>query len=150
MQKKKIKGNVFIDLIINEQIPKNSVLIKDALNEIIVRSFNNPIVFKKRLAQTLLTIELSSVGTQELQKDKQGYVDLYRTNVLIDVHYKNQDSQGTISVWGTHDFSVDDGSVVSDAKKFEAIKIASSKALEEMISKLALESFKRKDKKLSD
>jgi len=141
--KQKIKGNVFIEVSINLEDPKNSVLIKDALNEIIVGRFDNKLVSKKSLADTILVVQLASVNTQELQKDEAGYVDLYRTNVSINVTYKGPNGSGQVSVTGQYDFSVEDGSTISDVKRFEAIKIASSKALEEIVSKLAIESFKK-------
>ena len=96
----------------------------------------------KEEAQTVLSLSLSSVSTEALQTNQQGYVDLYRTHVTIEVVYQNGTVSKRINVSGSHDFSVTDGSVVSDAKKFEAIKRASSKAMEEMISKLALETFR--------
>jgi len=147
--KKKIQGNVYVHVIINLEEPKNSVLVKDALNEIVVGQFNNKLVSKRSLADTILTIKLDSVGTQELQKDEDGYVNLYRTNVRISVSYAGVGGKGTTFVSGSYDFSVDDGATISDAKRFEAIKIASSKALEEIVSKFAIESFK-KDKTQGD
>ena len=141
--KKKIQGNVYVHVVINLEDPKNSVLVKDALNEIVVGQFNNKLVSKRSLADTILTVELGSVATQELQKDEDGYVNLYRTNVSITVSYAGPNGKGTTSVSGSYDFSVDDGSTISDTKRFEAIKIASSKALEEIVSKFAIESFKK-------
>jgi len=141
--KKKIQGNVYVHVVIDLEEPKNSVLVKDALNEIVVGQFNNKLVSKRSLADTVLTVKLASVGTQELQKDEDGYVNLYRTNVNITVSYVGPNGKGTTSVSGSYDFSVDDGSTISDAKRFEAIKIASSKALEEIVSKFAIESFKK-------
>ena len=141
--KKKIQGDVFVDVIINLEEPKNSVLVKDALNEIVVGQFNNTLVSKKSLADTVLTVSLASVSTQELQKDEDGYVDLYRTSVNITVSYDGPGGKGNTQVSGSYDFSVDDGSTISDTKRFEAIKIASSKALEEIVSKFAIESFKK-------
>lgn len=143
--KQKISGNVFVDVVVNLEDPKNSVLVKDALNEIVINKFDRKLVYEKSLAQTILIIELESVSTRELQKDKDGYVDLYRTNVNINVKYDGPGGKGEIETDGSYDFSVDDGSTVSDVKRFEAIKIAANKALEEVISKIAIETF-REDK----
>jgi len=141
--KKKIQGNVYVHVVIDLEEPKNSVLVKDALNEIVVSQFNNKLVSKRSLADTVLTVQLASVGTQELQKDEDGFVNLYRTNVRISVSYDGPNGKGSTSVSGSYDFSVDDGVTISDTKRFEAIKIASSKALEEVVSKFAIESFKK-------
>jgi len=143
--KEQIKGDVFVEVVINLEDPKNSVLVKDALNEIVVSKFDRKLVYDKDSADTVLIIELESVNTDELQKDKDGYVNLYRTNVNISIKYSGPGGKGKIEVEGSYDFSVDDGSTISDVKRFEAIKIAANKALEEVVSKFAIESF-RKDK----
>lgn len=145
--KKKIQGSVYVHVVINLEEPKNSVLVKDALNEIVVGQFNTKLVSKRSLADTVLTVNLSSVGNQELQKDKDGYANLYRTNVNITVAYAGPNGNGTTSVSGSYVFSVVAGSTISDAKRFEAIKIASSKAFEEIVSKFAVESFKKDEVK---
>ena len=146
--KKKIQGNVYVHVVINLEDPKNSVLVKDALNEIVVGQFNNKLVSKRSLADTILTVKLGSVGTQELQKDEDGYVNLYRTNVSISVIYEGPNTKGSTSVSGSYDFSIDEGSSISDTKRFEAIKIASFKALTEIVSKFAIESFKKDETKV--
>ena len=115
------------------------------LNEIIVGRFDNNLVSQKSLADTVMVVELNSVGTQELQKDEDGYVNLYRTTVSISVSYNGPGAEGKVSVSGRYDFSVDDGSTISDTKRFKAIKTASSKAMEEVISKLAIETFKKEE-----
>ncbi len=143
--KQRIQGNVYVDVIIDLEDPKNSVLVKDALSEIVVQNFGRRLVDKKDLADTVMTIKLKSVSHTELQKDEDGYVNLYRTNVGINVKYDGTGGKGDIDVSGSYDFSVDDGSTVSDVKRFEAIKTASSKALEEFISKVAIQTFKKDD-----
>ncbi len=143
--KQKIQGNVYVDVIIDLEDPKNSVLVKDALNEIVVSKFGRRLVDKKDLADTLMTIELGSVSNTELQKDEDGYVNLYRTNVSINVKYDGPNGEGNVNVSGSYDFSLADGSTISDVKRFEAIKTASNKALEEFISKIAIQTFKKDD-----
>ena len=143
--KQKVKGKIFVDVIVNLENPKNSVEVKDALNQIILRKFDRQLVYNRSEANTVLVMELESIKTRELQKDKQGYVNLYRTDVIIGVKYDGVNGKGKIDVDGSYDFSVGDESTVSDIKRFEAIKIAANKALEEVVSKFAIETF-RKDK----
>lgn len=140
--KEAISGKVFVDIYINIHDPKNTVLIKDAMNEIIASRFKAKLTKDKKEADTLIYLELGSVGLSELQYDRDGYVKLYRATSNIKVNYKAPKKSGIVKVSGNYDFTVDDGTVISDTKRFEAIRTASAKALDEVISKLALESFK--------
>lgn len=141
--KEKVKGNVFVDMYISIEDPKNSVIIKDAMSEILVSRFGAKLVYDKKLADTKLFLRLNSVSMQVLQYDAQGYEKLYRATVNIKVEYASSEDKGNVTVSGTYDFAVDGQNEISEAKRFEAIKNASSKALEEVISKLAIETFRK-------
>ncbi len=147
--KDKIQGKVYVDVKVDLEDPKNSVLVKDAMNEIVVSRFKKQLVDSKELADTVLIVTLGSVGMSELQKDELGYVNLYRASVSITVTYKGPGGEGSVNVSGNNDFSVTAGSTISDAKRFESIKLASTKALEEIVSKFAIESF-RKEKEVDE
>ena len=141
--KDKVKGNVFVDMYISIEDPKNSVIIKDAMSEILVSRFGSKLVYNKNQADTTLFLRLNSVSMQVLQYDAQGYEKLYRATVNIKVNYASSEDKGSVTVSGTYDFAVDGQNEISEAKRFEAIKSASSKALEEVISKLAIETFRK-------
>lgn len=141
--KEQIKGNVFVDLYIDYKDPKNAVLIKDAMNEILVHRLGSKLVYDRSLADTIINLKLGSVSMSELQYDTQGYVKLYKSTVSITVGYKNKEFANNFSVSGTYDFSIDGDGTITDTKRFEAIRSAASKALEEVISKIAVSSFKK-------
>ncbi|MFA7083341.1 MAG: LPS assembly lipoprotein LptE [Arcobacteraceae bacterium] len=141
--KEKIKGNVFVDMFISIEDPKNSVIIKDAMSEILVSRFGAKLVHDKKLADTTLFLRLNRVSMQVLQYDAQGYEKLYRATVNIHVKYASVEEKGSVTVTGSYDFAVDGQYEISEAKRFEAIKNAASKALEEVISKLAIETFRK-------
>jgi hypothetical protein len=145
--KKEIQGNVFVDLKVNIEDPKNSVLIKDAMNELLVHKLDAKLVNKKELADTIVVLRLNSTSFATLQYDSDGYSKLYKATSSISVQYNNikQKLRRNFSVSGTYDFSIDSGGTISDSKRFEAIKAASSKALDEVISKIAILSFKKPD-----
>lgn len=140
--KQQIKGNVFVDLFVNLKDPKNSVLIKDAMNELLVHRLDANLVTNKDEADTIIYLRLGSVSMNELDYDKQGFTKLYRANVNINVRYENSEYNNSFNVSGTHEFSIE-GITITDTKRFEAIKSAASKALEEVISKIAVYSFKK-------
>ena len=79
---------------------------------------------------------------QELQYDREGYNKLYRALVSVDIQYKKVDGKvKNISLDGEHNFSIDDGTTISDTKRFEAIRSAAEDALDEFLSKVAVQSF---------
>jgi hypothetical protein len=139
----KIRGKVYVDISVNVNDPKNSVLIKDAMHEILVSRFKSTITKESSLADTNIRLTLNSATLTAIEYDKQGYVRLYRQTVSISAKYHGEFGNGSTKVSGNYDFSVDNDSTISDTKRFEAIKIASLKALEDILSKLAIESFKK-------
>lgn len=142
--KKEIYGKVFVELNVNIEDPKNSVLIKDAMVELLVHRLGSKLVNKKELADTIVNVKLNSVGLSTLQYDDSGYIKLYKARANINVDYKNKENARKFNVSGTYDFSIEDGGTISDSKRFEAIKAASNKAMDEVISKIAVLSFKTK------
>ncbi len=141
--KNEIQGNVFVDFIIDLKDPRNSVLIKDAMNEILIHNFGTKLVFDKKEAQTILNVRMKSISMEELQYDKYGFNKLYKAKVTIAVMYQNRKKIKSFDVHGDYDFAIDTNSTITDTKRFEAIKNASSKALLELISKIAVESLKK-------
>ena len=149
--KKEISGKVYVNLEVELSDPKNSVLIKDALNELLVHKLNAQLVYTEEEADTLMNISLGSVSLSEQSYGDDGYAKLYQATVSIYVDYQKKDQKKrSLSVSGRYDFSIDDGSsTISETKRFEAIKTASTKALDEVISKLAVQTFKKNVKKAS-
>jgi hypothetical protein len=135
---KKIYTEVFISL----EDPENSVLIKDALNEAVVSQFRSKIASKSS-ADSKLYITLNSVRFVPIQYDKNGYVIAYKTYVGLKSEYV--DINGDRSLFnsrGDYDFPIESNSLISDTKRFEAIKFASQKALDELRSLIAIKAIK--------
>ncbi|WP_072680021.1 LPS assembly lipoprotein LptE [Arcobacter sp. LA11] len=141
--KEQLNGKIFVNLIIDLEDPRNAVLIKDAMNELIVHRLDSKIVYDRKLADTVMNVKLNSVRMQVLQDDAQGYNKLYKAVVGVLVDYSNEKGKKSFTVSGDYDFSIDNGTTITDTKRFEAIKNAASEALEEIISKLAVNSFKK-------
>ncbi len=149
--KKEINGKVYVYLVVNIEDPKNSVLIKDALNELLVNKLDAHLVYKESQADTVMNIKLDSVSLSELSYGDDGYAKLYAANVNISVDYKKRaEASRSLSVTGRYDFSIDDGATISETKRFEAVRSASNKALDELISKIAVLTFKSNEKKESN
>lgn len=141
--KKELSGKIFVDLKVSLQDPRNSVIIKDIMNKLIVNRLDSQIVNSKELADTVLKLKLNSVSMQELQYDSLGYNKLYKAVVSILVEYKNKSTKkNSFKVSSDYDFSIDNGTTITDTKRYEAIKVAAKRALDDVISKLAVSSFK--------
>jgi len=137
-----IKGDVYVDLIIDIDNAKNSVYVKDAINEMILNHFKSTITNDKETADSFVTAELSSVIHTAMSTDEDGYAKSYRTTVVINVTYnKRNEKKKTLSVTDYYDYTVDTDSIVTDQKKQTAIKIASTKALSNLFSKIAVHSM---------
>jgi len=141
---KKILGDkIYTEVYIDINDPENSVLIKDAVNEAIVSKFRSKLVDKKDLANTIFYVKFKSKSFTPIAYDKDGYVVAYKTKVLLNITYIDKTGKkDSFDVSGTYDFPIEANSVISDSKRFEAIKFASYKAISEFISKISVKGVK--------
>lgn len=140
---KEILGEkIYAEVEISLEDPENSIIIKDAVNEAIVSQFHS-ISTSKQDASSQLYLVLNSVSFVPIQYDENGYAIAYKTYVSLKSRYidKNKE-QHIISTSGNYDFPIRSNSLISDTKRFEAIKFASQKALDELRSKIAVRTIK--------
>ena len=144
---KKILGDkIYAEVYIDIKDPENSVLIKDAINEAIVSKFKSKIVDRKDLANTLFYVKFKSKSFIPIAYNKDGYVVAYKTKVLLHITYiDKRGKKDSFNVRGTYDFPIEANSVISDAKRFEAIKFASFKAISEFVSRISVKGIKAKN-----
>ena len=150
-----IVGKVFVDSKINIESSENSIIIKDAMNEMVINRFNGTLVNSESQADTVVIVTLVSASNSAISTDDYGYAKVYRMTVKINVQYKKTaSSKGykSITVSNYYDYSVvvNDilnteivDSVVTDRKKEEAKKLASINALSDIFSKIAVKSFQK-------
>jgi hypothetical protein len=162
-----LNNNIYTEVQIKVKDPENSVIIKDSIKELVIKKFNAKLVDKEH-SDTRLYIDFSEPSFSDLQYDDDGYVTMKRAKVTIHTSYesdrdncpksttsnkynlkikdsyKSLDSgkctkKGMISTSGTYDFSITSNTnTVTDQQRFTAIKSASSKALDELISRLSI------------
>jgi hypothetical protein len=144
--KQEMEGNVFVKLNVALEDPKNSVLVKDAVNKILIQKLDSKIVSNPNNAEVMMNLGINSVSIVALQYDKAGYNKLYSAVVVIKVDYFRKDNgiRKSFTVDGEYEFSVDDTTTITDTKRYDAISNASNKAIEEILSKIAVSSFKNK------
>lgn len=142
--KKEMDGNVFVKLNVRLEDPKNSVLVKDAMNKILIQRLDSRIVSDEKLADVKMDLSISSIGFSVLQYDNAGYNKLYKAVVVVKVDYTRVDNEvkKSFTVEGEHDFSVDDGTTITESKRYDAIINASNKAVDEILSRIAVASFR--------
>ena len=142
--KQEMEGNVFVKLNVSLEDPKNSVLVKDAVNKILIQKLDSRLVNHEKNADVIMNLGISSVRISTLQYDREGYNKLYKATVHVKVDYFRKDNEvkKSFTVDGEHDFSVDDGSTITETKRYDAITNASTKAVEEILSRIAVSSFR--------
>jgi len=141
--KNEITGKVYVDLVMDMENSRNSVLVKDAMNEMILNRFNAQLTQNKDEADTYVVVQLGRVSHSVMASDNEGYAKTYRANVSISVQYQKKDGvKKYVSVSNYYDYNVEADALVSDQQKEEAVKNAAVKALGDLFSKIAVNSFK--------
>ena len=143
--KEEISGKVFVKVSINLEDPKNSVLVKDTINQLLIQKLDAQLVNDESIADTVMNLVINSVSLQTLQYDKTGSNKLYRALININVSYlkKSENKRKSFVIDGEDNFSVENGSSINETERYKAIKSASDKALDEILSKIAISSYKK-------
>ena len=142
--KKEMEGNVFVKLNVSLEDPKNSVLVKDAITKLLIQKLDSKLVDNPSSADVIMNVSINSVKMETLQYDASGYNKLYRALIVLKIDYFRKDDgiKKSFTVDGEYDFSIDDGTTITETKRFEAISNAANKALDEVLSKIAVSSFR--------
>ena len=140
---KKVLGEkIYVKVETSLEDPENTVIIRDAINEAVVYKFNAKVVNRKN-AQAKLHVKLQSVSFVPIEYDNNGYVIAYKTNVrLLTSYHDRKNVKKLLSTVGDYDFNIESNSIISDTKRFNAIKEASQKAIDAFISRISVEGVK--------
>ncbi|WNY99332.1 LPS assembly lipoprotein LptE [Sulfurospirillum sp. 'SP'] len=140
--KQALGDRLYAEVTISRQDPRNSVLIKDAVNEAIVSRFGGKLVTKEQ-ADSILRVNIQSISFSPTVYDTYGYVIAYKTTVVLAMQYENANKKiEYLTATGEYDFSIEANSVISDTNRFEAIRYAANDALDEFVSKLAIKGLR--------
>ena len=139
---------IHVDVTISRKDPKNSVLIKDAVNESIITRLGGKLSSKDTSTSELF-VKIGSISFSPILYNKNGYVTSYKAKVFLNIKYVTKNGKSErFSTIGEYDFSIDENedgtrnSVISDSNRFEAIKLASLDALNEFVSRIAIKGMK--------
>ena len=140
--KQALGTKLYAEVTISRQDPRNSVLIKDAVNEAIVSRFGGKLVEKEQ-ADSVLHVKIQSISFSPTVYDTYGYVIAYKTTVVLAMDYENENKKvEKLTATGEYDFSITANSVISDNSRFDAIRLAASDALDEFVSKIAIKGLR--------
>jgi hypothetical protein len=144
-----LKENIYTQIEINLRDPENAIFAKDALNSAVIQKFSANLTSVEK-ADTILNIALGGVSFSPIQYDNKGFVVAYNTYVSLNITRTLKATKErnaftkSYSVRGTYDFPITANSIISDNKRFTAIKEASIKALNHFISKISFEGKQEK------
>ena len=129
---------VSTEIIISMTDPENTVLLKDALDQAVIRRFQTNLRHSKA-AKTHLEIELKSVGFSPLQYDSNGYIISYRTTINLGIKRTKDHFTKSYSAEGNFDFTINPNAIITDQQRFEAIANSAAKALDSFVAQVAAE-----------
>lgn len=133
--------SVSTEVVISMEDPKNTVIIKDAVDTAIITKFRTALVAKNS-AKTHLKVEILSVAFNPLQYDRDGYVSTYRTIVSMSIDRVSEISRERHLVSGVYDFDIKPQAIISDQARFEAIRLSAQKALDVFVAQVAAQGVK--------
>jgi len=135
--KKVFTDKVYVDVDVYLRDPENAVLVKDALNEAVISRFNSKLSLKND-ATTQLKVKFERVTFSPVQYDSNGYAVFYRAKVTLNISYMISGKKGYEKVVGYYDFPIEPNAVISDSKRFEAIRFGAQKAIDSFVSLMAM------------
>jgi len=141
---KEILGeHIHVEVEISRKDPKNSVLIKDAVNESVITRLGGKLSSKEK-ADAELYVKIGSTSFVPILYDQDGYVVSYKATVLLNIKYVTKEGKTeSFSTSGEYDFPIEANSIISDTNRFLAIKFASLDALNEFVSKISMNGMKK-------
>ena len=95
--KKALSDNLYVALKVNSANTENSVEIKDLLNKLIVSRFQKNLVSKDD-ADTIITIEITSVTDSSIATNSDGFTTFYRASIRVCLLYTSDAADDSIRV----------------------------------------------------
>lgn len=130
-------------VIISEQDPENTVVIKDAIDKAIIEVFQASLV-DKSLSDSHLVIKMNKPTYSPVVYDENGYVTGYRMSITLNITKHTNGSSKTYTTKGFHDFTIAPNSIVTDQDRFEAIGFGAQRAINSFVAKVSAEGARAK------
>lgn len=138
-ESRKVLGEtVSTEIIISITDPENTVVLKDALDEAVIRRFQTNLRHRHE-AKTHLKIELKSVTFSALQYDSNGYVIAYRTTIDLVIYRTYEGYTKRYNAVGNFDFAISANAIITYQQRYDAIAQSTTKALDSFVAQVAAE-----------
>lgn len=129
---------VYVETVMSRVDPQNTVIIRDSIAAALVDRYGITIT-DKNLADTTILATLLNTSFRAIAYDTNGYIVSYRATVRLKIEYQTKAGiKGSMTTQGNYDFPITANSVISDSKRFEAIKFASEDAVDEFLAVVAI------------
>ncbi|CAA6809617.1 MAG: Unknown protein [uncultured Campylobacterales bacterium] len=135
LNKSIFKDEIYAEVIVDKKNPRNSIQIQNSINQIIISKFDAKI--SKNPDATNMIIETKNISFEPISYDQNGYIVAYQSIVELGVTYNKE----TTFHKGTFNFNIEAESSITESKRFQAIKEASSKAIDSFISAIIVKSL---------
>jgi predicted nucleic-acid-binding Zn-ribbon protein len=137
-QKEIVGDRIYTDVKVNIENPKDSIFLKDAVNQSIITIFGG-VLSSKEKSNTQITLKVNSNTFTAIDYDENGYPILYRVTSSITTKIIDKSNKSHIfTSSGNYDFAIDANSVISDNLKHTAIRQSLLRALEELSVKISI------------
>lgn len=141
-QKEIVGDKIFTYIKVDVTSPKDSIFLKDALNEAVIKTFGGVIASKEE-SNTQMYVTVNSNTFTAIDYDSNGYPILYRVTSSITTNVIDKDEKKHyFTTTGTYDFLIVANSVISDEQKHTSIRKALSRALEELAIRISIVGMK--------
>ena len=129
---------VSTSVVISQEDPENSVLVKDAIDAALIDVFHTSLTDRAH-SDSHLVITLSNPSYTPIQYDVNGFVIAYRMTVVLGIKRYHNGEAKSYSAKGYYDFAVEPNAVVTDQQRFEAIRNAAQKAIVAFVAQISSE-----------
>lgn len=141
--KEVVGDKISTSVIISEEDPENTVVIKDAVDSAVIEVFKASLV-EKELSDTHLILKIGKPKYTPIVFDEKGYVIGYRMKITLNITKESDKKIKNYQSIGYHDFSIERNAVISDQQRYEAINFASQRAIKAFIAQVSAEGARAK------
>ena len=133
-------------VIISNQNPQNTVLIKDAMDTAIVKILHASLVPRSE-SDSHLVFSISTPSYYPVQYNSNGYIIAYRMQVTLTIKRYHDGKEKRYTAKGISDFSIVPNAVVTGQDRINAIELSAEKAISSFIAQIASEGARKVLKK---
>lgn len=132
------QGGVYVEVAVYPAVPDASMGVKDSINNAILKRFQSQLVDKQH-SHARLKVDVTDLSNPPIAYNKDGFVSHYRTNIVLNIHFENNDGVSfDVTNSGYYDYSADfTSTIVLDQYYSNSISNAALQALDKFVSQVA-------------